>query len=823
MRISIILSALLFTLIFPAALFCYPVEFVRLLNPTSGKRVDLIFDAYLPLQQPVKSESESSSITQTQEEVFTPGERALLATLQKLADKKSEGPINLFWEWDPTAHQKAHEKSFISYAGARLAQKFSANQEQSIIFHSGDTYRENSASLALFLAPQRYKKSELQAQSVEAAFKFLFALAQDKNEQIAQDIARIENQDIRKSLQKRWQNYLDQTIKPFYNRYLAPHAQKSLYEFTRLPEYETIKQFFMTSIMATITSYELLFKVFWPAQRVIIYAGALHCSALITMLTSKLYNFIATDAYGTDFSTLLESSIARQEMNPQAHALLPDYLVTLQAGVWPLLAQSTAKMIERNKSNQAHIKLLTFINIRHFFSLIDKKEVDLTLVESMLKRADSAYADLANAIESMSGRTPLHYAVIRDNAALVNLLLQHKARPNVGDTAHGNSPLHEAAKMGNQAIINLLLEYGANPNNSNEIGQKASDLAASSALHEMLVSAQETYEKKRRLKKPATTVKLTTAELKKEEQVLLELIDEVEKEAAIPAVKKAEESFLNNCERAQIYSAACIENAASLLEQFKKIEERVAQKISEIKDFVVQRKENEFISWFSLQELSDRFEKPNQQAQNNLYHYLITCLHDDLSYAIGQSFEKTQDFFQLKQSYLDNQSWELVFNSDKKVNHYLADNPELNSWKEIEDKADKTIKQFLNQFDTIAQDLMPIVPQIAPVFVYYNKQSRNEFIQRYSLEVYNTIHRFYATTIDLLAEMILVGFVTPLKKAAKRQRSLIRGERSTSFKKVKIVSDNLTFIFNWKLIEALQKKLPFIETKSLKEVIDKLP
>jgi len=63
----------------------------------------------------------------------------------------------------------------------------------------------------------------------------------------------------------------------------------------------------------------------------------------------------------------------------------------------------------------------------------------------------------------VTGRTVLHMAACEVSSAMVELLLERKADPNVQD-ADGRTPLSEAALWGRVENVRLLLKYGADKN-----------------------------------------------------------------------------------------------------------------------------------------------------------------------------------------------------------------------------------------------------------------------------------------------------------------------------------------------------------------------
>lgn len=62
------------------------------------------------------------------------------------------------------------------------------------------------------------------------------------------------------------------------------------------------------------------------------------------------------------------------------------------------------------------------------------------------------------------GYTPLQRAVLAESVDIARALLSAGADPNVAWPQDGNRPLHWAVRLGNAALIELLLEFKANPN-----------------------------------------------------------------------------------------------------------------------------------------------------------------------------------------------------------------------------------------------------------------------------------------------------------------------------------------------------------------------
>ena len=82
----------------------------------------------------------------------------------------------------------------------------------------------------------------------------------------------------------------------------------------------------------------------------------------------------------------------------------------------------------------------------------------------------AAHADVNT--PEVDGTTPLHWAVHRDDAELVQRLVRSGARAEVRNN-YGVTPLAEAALVGNVAVLKLLLEAGADVNSTNADGQTA--------------------------------------------------------------------------------------------------------------------------------------------------------------------------------------------------------------------------------------------------------------------------------------------------------------------------------------------------------------
>jgi uncharacterized protein len=88
------------------------------------------------------------------------------------------------------------------------------------------------------------------------------------------------------------------------------------------------------------------------------------------------------------------------------------------------------------------------------------------VAEALLAYGADVHARASNDL----GTTPLLWAVMGQDSAVVTLLLDHGADVNDATTA-GSTPLHKAAVLGNAALVGLLLARGANVNARNSGGQ----------------------------------------------------------------------------------------------------------------------------------------------------------------------------------------------------------------------------------------------------------------------------------------------------------------------------------------------------------------
>jgi ankyrin repeat protein len=91
------------------------------------------------------------------------------------------------------------------------------------------------------------------------------------------------------------------------------------------------------------------------------------------------------------------------------------------------------------------------------------------------------------------GETALHYAAKSGNQEMVELLLQHKADPNIQSVSAKVSPLHEACLFGHPDTIIMLVKHGANPYLMNDKGLGALALCKNEAAASALQSADDEF------------------------------------------------------------------------------------------------------------------------------------------------------------------------------------------------------------------------------------------------------------------------------------------------------------------------------------------
>ncbi|KAB0343029.1 hypothetical protein FD754_019955, partial [Muntiacus muntjak] len=133
---------------------------------------------------------------------------------------------------------------------------------------------------------------------------------------------------------------------------------------------------------------------------------------------------------------------------------------------------------------------------------LDENGVDLTSLRQMkLRRPVSMLTDVKHFLscggnvneKNDDGVTLLHMACASGYKEVVSLLLEHGGDLNAADDECW-TPLHLAAKYGQANLVKLLLMHQANPHLLNCHEEKASDVAASELIEEMLLKAESAWE-----------------------------------------------------------------------------------------------------------------------------------------------------------------------------------------------------------------------------------------------------------------------------------------------------------------------------------------
>lgn len=138
----------------------------------------------------------------------------------------------------------------------------------------------------------------------------------------------------------------------------------------------------------------------------------------------------------------------------------------------------------------------------------DKEQLDMSLVMwtkkrdfAMMERVLGMRADINSCI---SGMSVLHVAVIMDDDRLAGWLVAHGALPNVQDRKNGRTPLHYAMERGNAALALNLLEMGGDILVADKQGRFPMDLVPCGDLNTFLAKmAQIRSGRAARAQKPA--------------------------------------------------------------------------------------------------------------------------------------------------------------------------------------------------------------------------------------------------------------------------------------------------------------------------------
>jgi ankyrin repeat protein len=106
--------------------------------------------------------------------------------------------------------------------------------------------------------------------------------------------------------------------------------------------------------------------------------------------------------------------------------------------------------------------------------------------EEVARRLVDAGADVNRPSRNAIRVAPLHSAVESGSMALLNLLLEHGARPDAVEFLEA-TPLHSAAARGSKEMVERLLAAGADKGRKTKDGKTAADLARQYGHEELAV------------------------------------------------------------------------------------------------------------------------------------------------------------------------------------------------------------------------------------------------------------------------------------------------------------------------------------------------
>lgn len=484
--IAIILS---FFLIFSSSvLFSGPIRVERLVKERGDEQpiiVTLIGDIHDPQEQKVWNPSKTAPshlLTMDEKQKFSSAERTLLIESRKLGkpntkqsithqknqsgkrpkhDKSPKEPISVLWESNDSIIDQ-NSGQFIRAGGAKLSTEFTneigeSNKAKNLIFIHSDTYRTNDYRYgSSFILNQKSfeENSRTKEISVQQTFQQLFSLAEFGNQhpQVAADLEKVTDSAIKEKLIQTWNDYI-KIIKNIHNRYLVPHENLSLHDFSQLPEFNEFKEYFLRYALAQPMDHEVVTKIFGPGKHKIVYAGDAHCNNIKDILT-KEFDFASVMERGIHYKFLEEqpgkyNPLAQKETfdtsfnDPiKIYQKTADYAIPLNANIWKILFQTPLAITQDNKTS---CKLFAEEEIDTFFLAV--KAGDLPKIQELFKKACQAQVDLVNAQEYDTGYTPLFHAIKENQIETVTFLLKHTAYPTITDRK-GNNALHIAIQTG---------------------------------------------------------------------------------------------------------------------------------------------------------------------------------------------------------------------------------------------------------------------------------------------------------------------------------------------------------------------------------------
>jgi ankyrin repeat protein len=171
-------------------------------------------------------------------------------------------------------------------------------------------------------------------------------------------------------------------------------------------------------------------------------------------------------------SILLMGTVANFGMRPQK---------TTSCAVTPISAEVEQKKSqeESNKLERLLIKAAYEGNLGEVKKLIQQ---DAPLNAALSTAAGRGHAKIVEALlaaggdvngKDRDGETALVNAALFQRYAMVELLLNNKANPNLQNRKAQYTPLMWASHVGNAAIVKLLLDRGADPMLQNKFGRTA--------------------------------------------------------------------------------------------------------------------------------------------------------------------------------------------------------------------------------------------------------------------------------------------------------------------------------------------------------------
>lgn len=448
--------------------YAYPITFNRLILKKDNKIikvVDLIGDFHAGIEHKVRKASRTTPttlLTHTEKEKFTSVERTLIRTIRELGNQRGREATTLLWEWNDEMYQMPQftTKAFMFDKGSELRKQFAKDQHKNIVFISADTYRSHGPFIefgARALSGHPFNET-LTVADVLAFVKDPLK-NNPKSKHLAQiDLDNISDATIKKALTTDWETFVANTIEPFVQKY-EQYQNTSIKDFVTAHTDVAIEFFqdLLSGAYKVMTDYELLFKLFgkYSTKHVIIYAGELHCEAVIKKLQNN-FNFVSVIRCGIGGN--IEQEIILESLHK----------ITLVPHVWHFLKEPIYKRVAHPYDH-----ILSVQDILDFFEATAHNKQDEAKAE--LQKAHKAYIDLVNA-QDASFNTALCLAALNNELPMVKFLLDHGAYVNLANEV-GETPLYFAVTQNYSELAKILLMHGANPLQKNIDGKSPLDKA----------------------------------------------------------------------------------------------------------------------------------------------------------------------------------------------------------------------------------------------------------------------------------------------------------------------------------------------------------